>query len=299
MKKQIKKNHWIGVTPLICIFITIFLSGCNYDKYNAERSYWKANRLYQQLAKKIESAKPHEVLGEQDYQKVIAALQKVTLRYPNWNNTPTAQLLIGRVYVIQDNIDHAVIEFEKVLKDYPTNADACASALLALGRLYEEQNNWDQALEYYNKILNDYIYTYGAYQCSLHLVQYYKTKNQDAIAEAVYRDIFKQYTDFIRENPNTSAAMASEHFIVAFLLEIEKWNEAVAYLGNLIEIHPKTALALRSLYTLGAIYDENLKQPEKAIATYQKIIDDYPDSERVKLAQEKIKVIKSKTKEKK
>ena len=93
--------------------------------------------------------------------------------------------------------------------------------------------------------------------------------------------------------------MAAEHFIVAFLLDIEKWNEAVDYLENLIETYPKSGLALRSLYTMGAIYDENLKQAEKAIATYQKIIDDYPDSERKKLAQEKIEAIKSRRKEKK
>ncbi len=293
MKKRIKKNCLALFFSLIGISLSLFLNGCNYEKYNAERLYWKANNLYQQLVENIKTAKP------QDYQKVINALQKVTLRYPDWNNTPTAQLLIGRVYAAQNNVEQAKTEFEKILKDYPTNANADASALLSLGRIYEEQNKWDDALEYYNKIFDDYIYTYGAYQCALHIIQYYNSKNQNAQAEAVYHDIFKRYEKFIKENVNTSFAMAAEHFIVALMLDIKKWDEVIVYLENLIETHPKSEIALRSLYTMAAVYDENLNKPEKAIATYQKIIDDYPNNEKAKLAKERIEAVKARPREKK
>lgn len=296
MKRQSGKGYHKGyykrILCLLWLSFILFWGGCSGGEYGAEKLFWRANKSYVRLLKNLKAAKP------EDFQKVIISFRRIVLQYPKWPNSAQAQFSIGLLYAMQNNNVKGKTEFEKVLKNYPKNADVCANAQFSIGKIYESQDNWDKALVCYKKITIDYPYTHIAYQIPLYIAGYYKRKNQDAQAEATYKEAIERYKSIVKEHPNTLAAITAQNFIVASLLDQKKWNEAVEYLQSLVDVYPGSALARKSLYTMGAIYQKQLNQLQKAINIYQELIEKYPDSKEAKSAKEQIKtIIKSTTKE--
>lgn len=56
------------------------------------------------------------------------------------------------------------------------------------------------------------------------------------------------------------------------------WNESIAYLEKIIEFYGTDILADDALFQMGDIYENQLKNPEKASEYYKKILFEYPGS---------------------
>lgn len=99
--------------------------------------------------------------------------------------------------------------------------------------------------------------------------------NSEAVAEAV-----ASYIKYVDENPG--AADAADYLFKAASLSIESKQNAeqsINLVNRLLEGYPEYDNNSAALFMLAAfVYDEQQQDLDKARETYQRIIDDYPDS---------------------
>ncbi len=274
---------------ILCFFLSIAillpLAGCDSGIYSAEKRFWHASKAYNALMKNLEKA------SASDYQKVIDAYREITIRYPMWPNSAQAQFGIGQLYAIQNNLPKAREEFAVILKDYTANVDMCATVLFIIAVIYEKEDDWAKAQETLNKITSDYSNTGTAFQVPVHIAEYYKSKGQTAEAETAYAAALDKYKSMIKNSPKTYGALIALDLAMTCYSDQEKWNDALEYLGGLAHDYPDTLLAPKSLFITGAIYQEKLNQPQKALEYYREITDKYSKTLFAKAAQQQIELI--------
>ena len=247
----------------------LFLNGCDSGTYSAEKRFWHAAKEFAQLMKASDKATPV------DYQKVIDSFREVTIRYPMWPNSAQAQFNIAQLYAMQGSMSKARDEFAVIIKDYPSNVDMCGRSLFMIALAYEKEDNWPKAKETLEKIEQDYAKTGTALQVPLHIAEYYKMKGQSAEMEAAYASALEKYKNMIKDNPKTYGAIITIDLVITCYADQEKWNEALDYLAGLVTGYPDTLLAPKSLLTQGVIYEQKLKQPDKAREIYRGVVEKY------------------------
>ncbi|MDD5644862.1 MAG: tetratricopeptide repeat protein [bacterium] len=280
-----KKYHGKLLCGLFMLSI-LFVVGCSGGDYEAEKLYWKANKMYVKLLKDPQNAKPR------DYENIIVAYQKIVFKFPRWAFSPRAQLTIGQLYAMQNNMSKAKAEYEKVLKHFSNDQNSCAGALFAIGKIYEFEDKWDKALEKYNKIVSDYPNTYASFQVPLYIAQYYKAKGLELKAQNAYKEAIAHYSKIIKEHPDTFASLTAQNFIVAVLIEQQKWDEVLKNLRNLADSYPGTAVAAESLNTMAGIYVNQLNEPEKGAEILKELLEKFPQVGARELIEEKIETLK-------
>jgi len=274
---------------LLAIAVLLPLAGCDSGIYSAEKRFWHASRQYDSLMEKIKDAP--DAASAQDYQVLVDAFRQITIRYPDWANSARAQFYIGQLYAIQNNLPKAREEFGVILKEYPTNTDICATSLFTIAVIYEKEDNWEKAKEALDKVVKDYPDSGTAFQVPLYEAEHYKAKGQTAEADAAYAAAIDKYKKIISDSPKTYGALMAVDFAVACYADREKWTEAIEYLAALTRDYPDTLVAPKALFVTGAIYQDKLKQPEKALEYYNQIKDKYAKSIFAKPAQQLIDLI--------
>ena len=269
MKTGNNKKYYGKILHVLFMVSVLLITGCSGGEYEAEKLSWRANKSFAGLKENIESATP------EDYEEVILAFRKIVFKFPNWKYSARAQLTIGQLYALQNNMSKARGEFAKVLEEFPQDVNTCASALFAIGKIYEDENNWNKALENYKKIVSDYPETYAAYQVPLYIAQYYKSKNMNEKAEAAYKEAIEGYEKVIKEHPDTFASLTAQKFIIAALVEQKKWSKAAEYLQAQADAYPGTPLAVESLCKIAVIYQEELPSRRQSETAYKKAVDEY------------------------
>ncbi|MBM3254109.1 MAG: tetratricopeptide repeat protein [Candidatus Omnitrophica bacterium] len=281
--KNLKLRYYILI--FILVSILTFLTGCDTGIYSAEKRYWHASRKFNMLMQNLKNAK------SQDYQTVIDAFREIPIRYPSWANSPKAQFNIGQLYAIQNNFPKARAEFEVILKEYPSNIDICATALFSIAAIYEKEEKQEKAIDTLNKLMSNYPNTYSALQAPLYIAQHYKNKAQAQEASVAYAAALKKYQKIIKDNPKTLGAVLAEDLAIACYADQGEWYEAIDYLDSLVRDYPDVPLAPKALFTIGLIYQDQLKQPQNALESYRKLINKYPQNPLVKPAEKQIELI--------
>jgi TolA-binding protein len=262
---------------LFLVMVTLLpLAGCDSGVYSAEKRFWHASRKYDRLMQKTKDVPG--VTPVQDYQELIDAFREMTIRYPDWANSARAQFYIGQLYAVQNNLPKAREEFGVILKDYPANTDICATALFTIAVIYEKEGNWEKAKEALDKVVKDYPDTGTAFQIPLYEAEHYKAGGQTAEAETAYAAAIGKYKKIISDSPKTYGALMAIDFAVGCYADRGQWTEAIDYLAALTRDHPDTLVAPKALFVTGAIYQDKLKQPEKALEYYKQIKDKYSKS---------------------
>mgnify|MGYP001614339401 CR=1 FL=1 len=260
------------------LLLLLFLIGCK-GEYQAERSYWKANRLYTKIAKKPRLAK------EEDFQKAIKGLKGLIVKYPKWQNTPEAQLMLGNLCLLKKDYERAREELNKAIKKYPEEVKVCAEAQFFIGRCYESEGEWEKALLEYQKVENNYPYTYSALQTPLQIAHYYKEQNRKIEAENAYQKAVMKCIDIISNIPSSDLALTAQDLIVNCYLEQEKWEAAIRTLQTISSIFYGAERGANSLLQIAFIYQKQLKNPEEAIKAYEEFLALYPNHRLAKKAE--------------
>ena len=271
----------------ISIILFLFSAGCSGGEYSAEKLYWKATKEYNSLIKNLEQARAS------DFQKVIIDYREVIGRFPRWRNTPKAYFNISRIYVIQKQYSQARAELEKLKENFSKMPDICANAEFTIGVIYEGEDKWNEALKHVKIVEDEYPQTYSALQVPLHIMRHYKRTGEAKKENEAYNKALSKYKAVIEENPNTMGALAILDFVVTVYVEENKKDEVLAYLNELIEKYPNSAIKAKALLSKILIYYK-LGQAEESVRSLEMVISDFPDSDLAKMAQEQINKIKEK-----
>ena len=117
--------------------------------------------------------------------------------------------------------------------------------------------------------------------------------NEDqSVNEAVAPDVAEKYIRFAKQNPDfpTSANWMYNAFEIYVLLKDVDNSQRVC--DMLVEKYPQSKWTPRALYLLGSfIYEDQLKDLDKARELYERVINDYPDCDVIPSVQSSLKYL--------
>jgi len=171
---------------------------------------------------------------------------------------------------------------------------------------YEKVEAPDSAIFYLNKIVNDYegvkVYPKSLFLLS-HLHENYK--NDKKKSKALLKRIVEEYplssygieakkklglnvsVNDKENDPCEEKFKSAEDLVTNGQID----ESAMSIYREIINNHPESEYAPKSLYTLGWIYENYMYDNSKALQEYEKLVEDYPDTKYSSIARKKLSVI--------
>jgi len=204
-------------------------------------------------------------MSQNDYTAALNELLKAEKTYPN---DPHLHNDLGLVYMAKDQLFLAIEHFKKAV-DLKTDY---APARNNLGTAYLAMKNWDSAIICFKEVSRDLLYATPHYPLT-NLGWAYYNKNEFALAEQFYREALKidpNYPIALRGLGLTYLAIGKPHDAVNFFEKAAKYSR-----------FPELFSDLAGAYAV-------LKEYNKALLFYKKVIDIAPGSQLAVEAQNEI-----------
>jgi outer membrane protein assembly factor BamD len=161
-------------------------------------------------------------------------------------DTPQEQFDWAMRFYEEGDFERAAEEFERLTQSYK-DSDLAPDAQYYAGRSREEQGKYWPAFQNYKKTVRDYPYT----------------SRMDEILERMYT------IAGILDSMETSKLMEIE-------LSVNMERSAEIY-STIVETSPFSPVAVESLFKAGDVY-RRMRKYNEAVAAYEKIMNDHPES---------------------
>ena len=114
--------------------------------------------------------------------------------------------------------------------------------------------------------------------------------NEDqSINEEAAPKVAEKYCKFVKQNPNDSSAAKWLYHAMEINVLLKNADKSVEIGNQLLKQYPESEWAPMSLFLMGSyVYDDQLKDTAQAHVVFQRLIDEYPESELVDDAQKSI-----------
>ncbi len=114
--------------------------------------------------------------------------------------------------------------------------------------------------------------------------------NEDrTVNEAVAPEVAEKYCKFVEQNPNDSTAAQWLYHAMEINVLLKNAEKSAEICDQLTTNYPESDWAPMSLFLLGSyVYNDQLNDTAQAHVMFQRLIDEYPDSELVGDAQKSI-----------
>lgn len=112
----------------------------------------------------------YDAFKKEDYGKARAGFQNFLKKYPNTEYSASAQFWIGECYYFEKKYEQAILEYEKVIKDYPKGSKV-PSALLKQGFAFLNIGDKSSAKVLLAQVVKDYPATSQAKLAKAKLAQ--------------------------------------------------------------------------------------------------------------------------------
>lgn len=254
-------------------------AGCS-RSYNGERLFWQAQRLSASIAEDPKKATP------QDYRAAEAAFQKVISGAPGSTWAGKAQLAIGSLHALQKDFEKARAAYTLVLQNHSNQKDVALSARYAIAKTFEVEEKWDEAVKMYDQIADFHTWSRMGLEAPLYIGAIYQKINQRQQATAAFERAVRAYTKLIPQSPTPQAQAQVKGYLGAALQQLGKWPEAVAVLEEMSVVEGVNRPLI--LMSMGSMYQARLSDPEKAKASYLKVMQEFPQHELAKVARERL-----------
>ena len=101
--------------------------------------------------------------------------------------------------------------------------------------------------------------------------------------------VAETYCDFVKQNPDDAEAPMWLYHAMEINVQLANADKSIALGNQMVEQYPESEWAPMSLFLLASyVYNDQLNDTAQAHATFQKLIDDYPDHSLVDDAQKSI-----------
>lgn len=105
--------------------------------------------------------------------------------------------------------------------------------------------------------------------------------NQDqSINEAEAPKVAEKYCKFVEQNPDDATADKWLYHALEINILLKDSNKSIALCDQLVRQYPQSKWTPTGLFLLGSyVYNDQLNDTARAHETFQKVIDNYPESE--------------------
>jgi TolA-binding protein len=113
-----------------------------------------------------------------------------------------------------------------------------------------------------------------------------------ALAQKKYDEAASRFADWLNKYPSSPLVDNALYERATILLTIAPMAAAEGY-EKLLQLYPKSFYADKALFRLGELYENDRKEPAKAIACYERLLREYPNSFYLRPARERLRKLKS------
>lgn len=208
--------------------------------------------------------------------RAIEDYEQIITKTPQSKQAKTALLELTGMLAAAGSYDKAYAQVATVGKLYPADTALAASLRAAIAYSYDVAGQWPKAAEELTAIMKAYPETSPALQLPLafinHAIKAGKTDEQ----QNAFRDAQSFYRHVIERTKNTAIAAEAQEMYAAACILMKQPTTALDALRVLREQYPADDRASLAKLKMAAIYENDLKDPEKAIAAYRQFLGEYP-----------------------
>lgn len=251
-------------------------------------SRYLSEKLYwqaNQAAKEIINNRPVDKLSAHDYQKIISGYRRVTQSCPLEPLSAQSQFVIAQAYILQNQFARARNELVSVTQNFSKNPEIASQAQFMIGNLYERQGNWEKAAVEYEKISGLFPLSKIGLKMPLYLASRYQRNKDPEAAGKAYNDAIRYYKKFINEYSGTSFSAVLKDYLALAYMSQGNWNKAVDTWQAIVDEYPQSPIGETILFAIGETYSRQIKDLQKAIDTYEDFVRKNPQSKIIKHAE--------------
>lgn len=251
-------------------------------------SQYSAEKLYwqaNQAAKEIIKDRPVDKLSAHDYQKIISGYRALAERYPLEPLSAQSQFVIAQAYILQNRFDRAQEELIKVTQNFSKDPEIASQAQFMIGNLYERQGDWEKAALEYEKVSGLYPLSKIGLKMPLYIAERYRSNKDSAGSDKAYNDAVRYYKKFINEYSGTNFSAVLKDYLALAYMSQGSWDKAVDTWQTVVDEYPDSPIGETLLFAIGETYSRQIKDLQKAIDTYEDYVKKNPESKIIRHAE--------------
>ncbi len=226
---------------------------------------------------------------KKDFAKSRATFNRFVQLYPQDDLTPFAKFGVGRTYYEEGQFQKALDVFAEVKQKYALNPRAVPATQFQIGLTYWKMGNWDRAKTELDWLIINYPDSPEGMKAVGFIADFYRQNNNKELANSYFEKAIKQYQNIISKDPKSSQAYAANQMLTEVYLTQQRWQDAANQLEEFLKSNPTSPSQPEILLLLGQLYEEKIKDKQKANQSYAQFLMRFPDDPRAKDAMEKAK----------
>jgi tetratricopeptide (TPR) repeat protein len=202
---------------------------------------------------------------------------------------PRVELQLAKIEFIDSNFAECRRHVGVIKDKYTKYRNILSRAQQLLAMSFEAEGDFNRAYSEYQWLLTNYPESIEAVDTYAKLPEYIRSEDQEDLADQWQEksaDKLKQIRDSKLGSPMGLLAQTN---LINLLANQEAWAEAAEELEFLQETYPRSQAGTEALFKAGNIYQDKLKDAEKARATYERQVNLYPDMPITKKAKQELK----------
>ncbi|GAB5409816.1 MAG: hypothetical protein BalsKO_21810 [Balneolaceae bacterium] len=226
--------------------------GGDYAMFQVANSYYRSNRTFE----------------------AVSNFRRMLRIYPYSRLKEQAQYNVAYIYLNTSNYSQAVEEFQTVINRYP-GTDYAARSQYNIGDAFYNAGEYDRAIEAYKKVLDNYPRSRYIIE-AINGIQYAQLSSGGQDSSSVILE------DFLGDNPQSSTADRLRYRQAETVFQTGDYEGAIREFRQYLRVTNSDGLAPEAYSNLGESYRQ-LGQIDRAISSYQTIVDDYSGDSQVHL----------------
>jgi TolA-binding protein len=272
---MMKFFYSFALTCLLFIF-----SGCSYDpSYEAEKAYWEARKIDRELHQDNPDG-----LEEEDYDQIIAALEKAANLAPMDVLAAQAQFQIAQIYLGLEKREQARETLESVFskfsesenKNEQSSKDIAAQALFWIGRIHEGSGEMEQAEETYAMLMDRYPLTKRGLDAPIHMIRYYKNRGNISKTKEASAKARSHYQALIDKYAGTSIEQTVRRYSLQVYALEEAWQDVLNFWETEIDTKLERSETIRAKIAKADLLASRMENIPEAEKIYKDLLDQYP-----------------------
>jgi outer membrane protein assembly factor BamD (BamD/ComL family) len=234
------------------------------SEFTAEKLLYKTLRAYHTMP----AVPDDSTLGEQT--EIKDNLRKIITRFPGSSSARHAYLNLATLCFETENYDEALVVADEILHNYKMNEYLSAEAHLLKAAIYEKKGDLNNALKEFKVLHKDYTETRSGLRAPLYIAQFYERHDKLTEADEAYDTAMVFYETIEKKYRGRMLGYLASLYLIQTYMSIDFYGAAGEVVEDIIANYPESVLPEQLPY-VELIYVKMLKNPEKAIAAYERI----------------------------
>ena len=181
----------------------------------------------------------------------------------------------------KDDWEDCIAQYERVFKKWPESKEV-VEAYARIGTICKKRlRDRKRAKEWYGRVIEEFPDSETAEGLRR---EYMSLAMSFADTEEGRREALAAYTDYIEHNPDADELDTFLFRRGELYYRLEQPEEAIADFQRIIDEFPKSGRADDAVYYIGRVQHRLLRDEAKALEQFEKLINDYPNSNQITVA---------------